>query len=135
MPTDKEQDRWIGGRGTMNKFWSNVFAGTIGAVLSAAAMAGLGALWPLGLHLIIPPDAVIPMSGECPPGWRGYSAANGPYIVAPSDLAPTGRRLIGTAASEGVSKSTQGGTTGVSSSRLILASEANYLILNLCQRR
>ena len=120
----------------MNNFWSNVSAGTIGAVLSAAAMAAIGELRPLGVHLIIPEDAVIPMSGECPAGWRQYDAANGRYIVAPGGNVPQVQGGHDTATnSVDSSRRDPKATTWPSSSRLFVPGESTYIVLSLCQRR
>jgi hypothetical protein len=124
----------------MNNFWSNVCAGTVGAVFSAAAIAAIGELRPLGLQLIIPEDAVIPMSGECPPGWRRYQAADGQYIVTPasglsvgSNRTPPGESHSATAPVPG-----QADQTAIDSSpgmRLVVPRTSTYIILSLCQRR
>lgn len=121
----------------MNSFWSNVCAGTIGAVLSAAAIAAIGELGPLGLHLIIPDDAVIPMSGECPSGWREYDAASGQYIVAPMGnvLEDYSQAPNFDAATPGSTKGARGATSRHPGPRLVLPNQSTFIILNLCQRR
>jgi hypothetical protein len=127
----------------MSGFWSNVFAGTLGAVLSAAAMAAIGELQPLGLHWIIPEDAVIPMSGQCPSGWRQYDAASGQYILAPVDTVSRSHSQAPTAelvtpyleAASGVPKSARGPMSLNRAQRLVLPAESGYIILSLCQRR
>jgi hypothetical protein len=127
----------------MKNFWSNVFAGTIGAVLSAATLATIGELRPLGLHLIIPEDAVIPMAGECPPGWRQYDAANGRYIVAPAgkvleDRSEEQSDAAGSAFAEdstALPRSDHRASSGHPGARRVLPLQAPLDILGLCQRR
>jgi hypothetical protein len=127
----------------MNVFWSNVFAGSIGAVLSAAAIAAVGELRPLGLHLIIPEDAVIPMSGACPPGWRGYQATSGPYMVAPASSLPQAQGRSGGGGSAAVYAESDSPSSGVdgpaligapSSNKLVIPRASRYIVLSLCQR-
>jgi hypothetical protein len=125
----------------MNNFWSSVFAGSIGAVLSAATIAAIGELRPLGLHLIIPEDAVIPMSGECPSGWRRYDALNGQYIVAPmADMhegqggGPETGGLYGGRFSDGRQLAPKSAVHDFGA-RLVLPGQPTYVVLSLCQRR
>jgi hypothetical protein len=126
----------------MNSFWSNVCAGTMGAVFSATTMAAMGALWPLGLHLIIPDDAVIPMSGGCPPGWQPYDPAKGQYLVPSSTTGPLpeGAEMLG-ASGKSLSPhpDTQGPRLRASSiyggSRLVIPDQSVYVVLTLCKRR
>lgn len=65
----------------MNRLWSNVLVGAGSGILSAMAMGAMAELGPLGTRLIFPPDAVIAMAGECPPGWHRYDAASGRYVI------------------------------------------------------
>jgi len=124
----------------MNSFWSNVCAGTVGAVFSAAAIAAIGELRPLGLHLIIPEDAVIPMSGECPPGWRRYQAADGQYIVTPVSGLSAGSNRMTPGESRPATAPVPGQTdqTAIDRSpgiRLVVPRTSTYVVLSLCQRR
>ena len=118
----------------MSGFWSNVLAGTLGAVLSAAALAAVSQLQPFGLRLIIPEEAVIPMSGPCPAGWRQYDAGSGSYVISPSDKTARGHshepsaELITPFASAGA-------RTPNHAERLVVPSQSAYMIFNLCQRR
>jgi hypothetical protein len=126
----------------MRSFWTNVLAGTTGAVLSTVAVAAIGALGPLGLHLIIPSDAVIPMSGGCPAGWQPYDPEKGQYLVASSSPgAPSeGTQLLGAAGkSLGPHSDSQEPRLRASSlhngSRLVIPDQSIYVVLTLCQRR
>ena len=125
----------------MRTFWTNVGAGTIGAVVSALAVSVLSELGLLGLHLIIPQDAVILISGNCPSGWRPYDPARGIFLTPPTKE--------GTA--EGLVRVPRSGTTGSAptadlnrydsapalypNSRLVIPEESVSIVLTLCQRR
>ena len=137
----------------MNRLWSNVLVGAASGILSAMAMGAIAELGPLGTRLIFPPDAVIAMAGECPPGWHRYDAASGRYVIGADgrDLeAGTTGRLSGAGVEyqDRALHRQQEIMTSVSQRRLsvegglrvdyLLVSRdppLGYIALSLCQRR
>ncbi len=137
----------------MNNFWSNVMAGSVGAVVSAIVTTALGQLGPLGSRLVFPQDTVITIAGDCPPGWRRYDAASGRYVVAADgkhlEAGTTGDTASASIEYGEIEVPSAGESDLVSSNRRHPSpsrryqspplhpadSPSSYVVLSMCQRR
>jgi hypothetical protein len=117
----------------MRNFWSNLLAGSVGAVLSVIAVAAIGARDRPGVHLPMPDGAVIPISGNCPRGWHPYEPAKGTYFLSEIERARSPETSAPASAEIGPADRLESPSLHAGA-RLVIPEGSLSIVLTLCQQ-